>query len=1541
MQLVQNQRDFYYYENYAEVMGVPPDHSMSGVHAYVAIALRMDEELVGIISVDNLLTDAPITLEDIDALVPFANQTALAIRNARLLEEQESLLARQRSLTAISEAVYVAQDAVTILEMVWDAVTGWGGFESVSIWRREDARDVFAEVWGTDVSGRRMYSTGNTFPVDSFLEEVFPQFGEANQNVAWASKQGDLAALPMDHPFYEGRHRVAIAIWGDKKLMGVLALGHHDREKPPSPKRVEALGVLVQQVSVALHHWALREEQRYRLAKEEHLLQIAKAINDQKPLEEVLALIYDAIHQVEKIDRIGINYIDSVHQTILGSWGTDRTGKRYLMSTKREAMHDNAWQNFIDTPDQEYKHYENFTLERSVAPQHHMYGVKEHAVLTLRANEELLGFLCVDNVLSGNPLSRQKVVELFTFANQAAIAIRDSNLRRSHELSVMHQQYLNDILRSANRGDTLSSVLLKVYEGVMRCGGFDRVGIFVLDNRRNLLRGAWGTGNDGSCVDMSSILFRVDSAYRVAMGVDEEHPYMILEDYTKKYAPPPGNVMYGVHYHASMLLRIEGETVGIISMDNLFQDYPITPADMEVVLPFAEQTAVIVRNTLLQEERNRHKEWQLSLEELASSIHSNTSLNDILYQVRSAALEIGGFDRAGVFIIDEETSQVQGTWGTDRTGNLAELFDDVMPYSEDEGLNRLRNEGLPYILVEDYTALYKPGSEDSMHGVRHFAQVAISTEDTVLGYLCVDNLLSDRPIAEADIKTLIPFLQQAALVIRNIRLREESQRTRERQVYLEKIGESIRANTDLNAILQQVRDVVVQIGFFDRAGVFLYDAKQEQLHGTWGTDREGQLEDLSSQVFTRDTAQSLSLWKPIEKRERYQIIENFTEELSLEEGHFMYGVTYHACLPMIVGEEVVGLLAVDTLLTQRRTTPEHMEILLPFVGQTALAIRNARMLEERKHYLERQRLLSHLAAAISVNTDLSELLRLAREAIVKGAGFDRAGIYLVDPKRDRLLGTWGTDREGNEEEISHLILDSIDCTIVSTNTCTPLGRYELIENYTQSAGLAKTDPMYGVQAHGTVFLEIQSEFVGILFVDNFVTQKPITHEDMIGLLSFTSQIVVAIRNASMFAERERYLERQRRLSHLAVAISVHTNLNELLRLARKAVVKGAGFDRAAIYLTDEMQEQMQGTWGTDRLGQEESLTHETFVIDQSFYETTVTPHGRYNLIADYTSHFQLEETHPLYGVRSHGSVLLESEGEFVGILFVDNLLSGRAITNEDMLGLLPFAGQIVVAIRNARLIQRLTQAHEALISTERLRAVGELASGVAHNVNNILAAVLGYAELIQEAPNLPEGVLQYAQTIEKAAMDGANIVRRIQHFARKDSKEAQSTFDLGEVVQEAIVLTRPLWDRQVPPQRNVLEVISDIQTGISVFGVASELREVVVNLIRNAMDAMPSGGFLTVHCQIQDRTACLKVLDTGVGMQESVQRRLFEPFFTTKIGLGTGLGLAIAWGIVERHHGKIEVESEIGKGSSFTIWLPLAHYSQVRVFCDLSSSLGG
>jgi signal transduction histidine kinase/ActR/RegA family two-component response regulator len=227
---------------------------------------------------------------------------------------------------------------------------------------------------------------------------------------------------------------------------------------------------------------------------------------------------------------------------------------------------------------------------------------------------------------------------------------------------------------------------------------------------------------------------------------------------------------------------------------------------------------------------------------------------------------------------------------------------------------------------------------------------------------------------------------------------------------------------------------------------------------------------------------------------------------------------------------------------------------------------------------------------------------------------------------------------------------------------------------------------------------------------------------------------------------------------------------------------------------------------------------------------------------------------------------------------------------------------------------------EQEIHAQKMAALGELSFGVAHNVNNTLTGILGRAQLILRNSNDPAKIEAGLELIIKSAEDGAHIIRRIQDFARQRPSREFETVAIAELLRDACEMTRPRWEArsEFAPIRFALH--ADCKAFIK--GDPVELREVLVNMIYNAVDAMPSGGEVRVTTQeIRDRVV-VYITDTGTGMTPEVKQRLFDPFFTTKGKAGTGMGLAVSFGIIRRHEGSIEVDSEPGRGTTFKISLP-------------------
>ena len=243
-------------------------------------------------------------------------------------------------------------------------------------------------------------------------------------------------------------------------------------------------------------------------------------------------------------------------------------------------------------------------------------------------------------------------------------------------------------------------------------------------------------------------------------------------------------------------------------------------------------------------------------------------------------------------------------------------------------------------------------------------------------------------------------------------------------------------------------------------------------------------------------------------------------------------------------------------------------------------------------------------------------------------------------------------------------------------------------------------------------------------------------------------------------------------------------------------------------------------------------------------------------------------------------------------------------------------------------METLRRTQDAVIAQERLHALGEMASGIAHDFNNALSPIIGFTELLLAKPEqLKDEAMVHKRLdmIHRASLDAAQTVRRLREFFRaKDEEHITAVIDFAEVATQALELTRPRWSNQAMAEGIQYRVNRSLARA-DVDGNASELREMLINLLLNALDAMPNGGDLGVNVRQLDADHVeITISDTGIGMTAEVRARCFEPFFTTKGSAGTGLGLAMCYGIVQRHEGVISIESELGEGTTVRINLPAA-----------------
>ncbi len=288
---------------------------------------------------------------------------------------------------------------------------------------------------------------------------------------------------------------------------------------------------------------------------------------------------------------------------------------------------------------------------------------------------------------------------------------------------------------------------------------------------------------------------------------------------------------------------------------------------------------------------------------------------------------------------------------------------------------------------------------------------------------------------------------------------------------------------------------------------------------------------------------------------------------------------------------------------------------------------------------------------------------------------------------------------------------------------------------------------------------------------------------------------------------------------------------------------------------------------------------------------------------------------------------LRVNGLVKGVLNVNLINRSRKFNENDLQLVSIFAESAGLAIEKASLHQELKERMNQLIQTEKFKAVGKLISALMHDFNNFLSIIIGRAQLLS-VQTRDNNLAKHIEAIIKVSTQAADIIQRMNQFGMPIPEKEFKNLDLNQVIKEAVELTRSKWNEWSRLRGIKIDIDSSLAQLSPVFGNPAELREVLINMILNSIDALPKGGKISLRTWQEEENVFLSVKDNGLGMNEDAKKKIFEPFFSTKPEKGNGLGMTVAYSIILQHNGKIAVESEEGKGTTFIIKLPLSRVKE-------------
>ncbi len=463
--------------------------------------------------------------------------------------------------------------------------------------------------------------------------------------------------------------------------------------------------------------------------------------------------------------------------------------------------------------------------------------------------------------------------------------------------------------------------------------------------------------------------------------------------------------------------------------------------------------------------------------------------------------------------------------------------------------------------------------------------------------------------------------------------------------------------------------------------------------------------------------------------------------------------------------------------------------------------------------------------------------------------------------------------------------------------------------------------------HGTPY-DLDLEFLSARGVRKWVRTigRPIMRDGKVRLMRGALQDITEQKLAQFRLQAQ--LARLHMLEHITRAIGERQDLASILQVVVRTLEEELPLDFSCICLYEPTERTLTVIavgLGSAELAQQLSMSeHARIPIDENGLSRCVRGTLVYEPQIEGLP-FPFPQRLASGGLRALVAAPLQIESQVFGVL-----ISARRQPNSFSSGECEFLRQlsehVALAAHQAQLHTALQNAYEELRTTqqaimqqERLRVLGQMASGIAHDINNAISPIMLYTDsMLEKEPGLSERGRGYLHTIQQAASDVAETVARMREFYRQRDIQTESAVDLDEMVTQVAELTRASWE-SMPQQRGI---VIDMRTELAarlppILGVESEIREALTNLVFNAVDAMPQGGTLTLRVHGDGRERVLiEVVDTGVGMDDETRRRCLEPFFTTKGERGTGLGLAMVYGVVQRHGGDLEIDSQPGVGTT-------------------------
>ena len=1156
-------------------------------------------------------------------------------------------------------------------------------------------------------------------------------------------------------------------------------------------------------------------------------------------------------------------------------------------------------------------------------------GVKTLVVLPLVTKGWTIGCIELGDLRAEQRLDEEHLNLAMTMAGQVAGVLENARLLADARRRALQLQAAAEIARDATGILDMDHLIWRAVELIRKRFDLYYVGLFLLDES-----GEWavlraGTGEAGRRM--------LEAGHRLKVGGDSMIGWCVAHgearialDVGREAVRFDNPLLPETRSEMALPLISRGRVIGAMTIQSIWPA-AFTEEDISVLETMAGQLANAIENAHL------FTETQRRMQELAVLFNTSQQLAGALLQPEEVAeivarqfVEVLDIPEASVSLLDPSTGimRVVANFYVGERGKIERRVEEETFLLADYPVTARVMKTLQPVTVHASDPNADPAELAYMQAnkTQTLIILPLAVKGRAIGVIELEDWTKEIRLTRAQMNLAMTLANQAAVAIENARLFEEGRRRAEELAVLNELAQALTARLDVTEIVEEAYRGTARLLDAANFYVALYDPETDQVtfplvveegkRISWPPRRQGK--GLTEYVLR--TKQPLLIPENAAEQMRQLGIERIGREALSWLG-----------VPIMRGDQVLGVIAVQSYTTPRAYTKHHIGLLTAIASQMAIALQNARLYTEARQQAEELAALNAVAARLAQTLDLNEVLNTAIEEVVRVLNVEAAAVSLLDEQRRELTIRAQRGLRNSYVGVRISVDQGLSGHVVRTGEPLITGD---VQNDPRLAVPAFANER--IQAMALIPMRVRGRVVGVLSAMSHAPHEFTTRE-LILLEAIASQVAMAVENARLFEAERSQRRMAETLRSVSAVLTSSLEIEQVLQWLLDYLKELTPYDRATVMLLEGDRLQVVATSGYTHLPDGRKAIGHTVNFVEDPLLSQVVQAGKPVLIKDTDTDPRWKYPQPVWTTRSWIGIPLIVRGATIGVL---SMARERSVgfTEDELAVATDFATHAAIAIENARLYRkvqehaaRLKEAYDQLKEADRLK--DEIIQNVSHELRTPLAFIKGYVELMRSGELGPLTPSQ-EQSLEIVARRTDHLTRLVSDFITLQVVSwetlALQEVDLGQLVRTA------LEDCRSTARQNGIEVRGEVPEGLPpVLADPGRIAQVLDNLLANAIKFSPEGGTITVRVRDEGEWLRTEVSDTGIGIPPDKLTRVFDRFYqvngTTRRRFGgAGLGLAIVKQIVEAHGGKVGVESELGKGSTFYFTLPKAGHGRSR-----------